>query len=85
VCNIVAVRDSFASVAIPDIPAVDILDSFATNYPHLVGDEKEGEHKEVLLHPRFSMSTGDFVEIYGGDKQNHVSCSLCWFAHDQFL
>ena len=73
-CNIVAVRDSFASVAIPDVPAVDILDSFAANYPHLLGDEKEkeGERKEVL-YPRFSMSTGDFVEIYGGDTRNHVS------------
>lgn len=66
------VKDTLCSVAIPDVAAVDIIASFSSKYPHLQpSPEEEAAAKSSNISgpsfPKFSMATGDFVEVYGKD------------------
>ena len=75
-------------MAIPDVAAVDIIDSFSTKYPQLVSENGAAgdgaSSARPASFPKFSMATGDFVEIYGHDpeSQGQWDCVVTCFFID---
>lgn len=57
VCNVVKIEDLFQRVKVPDQCATDILN-------------KKFSSIESTDYPKFSMSSGDFIDIYSSDSQH---------------
>lgn len=72
VCNVEKTADLLESVSIPDVSAVELLNSFVPPTDSVSG-ECSSRGTEDLPYPKFCMSAGDFVEIYGRNGENQDS------------
>lgn len=62
-CNIVKVQDTLEGMLVPDVAAVDLINSFDSNaLPDAPADYST--HSEAPRFPKFSFSAGDFNTIY---------------------
>eukprot|EP01038_Epipyxis_sp_PR26KG_P004813 gene4813-6743_t len=79
ICNIVNINDTLQGIKIPDISSLDILDGYSS-----LGTPKtelDGEYSPEPIYPPFSMSAGNFVEVYGTEDNKDAwdAVVTCFF------
>ncbi len=67
-CNIVKDADILEGFSIPDVTAVSLLNAIGNKETECDYDASTDKSSEKYDYPRFSMSAGDFCQVYGGER-----------------